>query len=161
MRKIQNPWTKKEGYNCFGCSPDNPFGLHMEFFEDGDQVVCFWKPTQNYQGWINTLHGGIISTLIDEIASWVVSRKLQTAGVTSRLNVQFRKPVMTTESQITLRAQMTDRKRNFITIHVTLENATGEICVEADAIYYAMSNDQSHAMGFTHCDLEGEEMLAL
>lgn len=160
MRKIQNPWTKKDGYNCFGCAPDHPFGLHMEFFEDGDQVVCFWHPTENHQGWVNTLHGGIISTLIDEIASWVVVRKLQTAGVTSRLNVQFLKPVMTTEPQITLRAQITDRKRNFVTIHVTLENATGEICAEADAIYYALSDQRSRDMGFTHCDLEGDEMLS-
>lgn len=32
MRKIKNPWMDKEGYNCFGCSPDNPIGVHMEFF---------------------------------------------------------------------------------------------------------------------------------
>ena len=72
MRKIKNPWLHKEGYNCFGCSPDNPFGLHMEFFEDGDDIVSFWKPNRNYQGWINTMHGGIISTLIDETAGWVI-----------------------------------------------------------------------------------------
>lgn len=44
MRKIKNPWMDKEGYNCFGCSPDNPIGVHMEFFEDGDDIISFWKP---------------------------------------------------------------------------------------------------------------------
>ena len=34
MKKIINPWRNQEGYNCFGCSPDNPIGLHMEFHED-------------------------------------------------------------------------------------------------------------------------------
>ena len=24
MKKIINPWRNHEGYNCFGCSPDNP-----------------------------------------------------------------------------------------------------------------------------------------
>ena len=35
MKKIINPWRNHEGYNCFGCSPDNPIGLHLEFYEDG------------------------------------------------------------------------------------------------------------------------------
>ena len=75
MRKILNPWVKREGYDCFGCCPTNPYGVHMEFFagqsgkaehyEDGDDVVSLWQPRQHYQGWINTMHGGILSTLID------------------------------------------------------------------------------------------------
>ena len=43
LRRILNPWTQKEGYNCFGCCPTNPLGLHMEFFEDGDDVVSIWS----------------------------------------------------------------------------------------------------------------------
>lgn len=50
MRKIKNPWMDKEGYNCFGCSPDNPIGVHMEFFEDGDDIISFWKPQTHYPG---------------------------------------------------------------------------------------------------------------
>ena len=41
MRKIKNPWTDKEGYDCYGCCHDNPIGLHMDFYEDGDDIVCF------------------------------------------------------------------------------------------------------------------------
>ena len=69
MRKIKNPWTDKEGYDCYGCCHDNPIGLHMDFYEDGDDIVCFWNPQQHFQGWVDPLHGGIQSTLIDEIAS--------------------------------------------------------------------------------------------
>lgn len=39
MKKIINPWRNHDGYNCFGCSPDNPIGLHLEFYEDGDYIV--------------------------------------------------------------------------------------------------------------------------
>ena len=49
-KKIINPWRNHEGYNCFGCSPDNPIGLHMEFYEDGDYVVSTWHPEHNYKG---------------------------------------------------------------------------------------------------------------
>ena len=83
MKKIINPWEGLDGYMCFGCAPNNPLGLHMEFFEDGDDIVAFWKPQGTYQGWLRTLHGGIQTTLMDELAGWVVLRKLQTSGVTS------------------------------------------------------------------------------
>ena len=58
MKKIINPWRNHEGYNCFGCSPDNPIGLHLEFYEDGDYIVSTWHPGHNYQGWVDTMHGG-------------------------------------------------------------------------------------------------------
>ena len=86
MKKIINPWRNHPEYNCFGCCPDNPIGLHLEFYEDGDYIVSKWNPQHNYQGWVNTMHGGILSTLIDEVCGWVVTRKLQTSGYTVQLN---------------------------------------------------------------------------
>ena len=114
MKKIINPWEGLDGYMCFGCAPNNPLGLHMEFFEDGDDIVAFWKPQGTYQGWLRTLHGGIQTTLMDELAGWVVLRKLQTSGVTSRLDAKFMKSISTDEPQLTIRGRMTDRKRNAI-----------------------------------------------
>ena len=67
MKKIINPWKGLEGYNCFGCAPNNEAGVKMEFYEDGDEVVSIWKPRPEYQGWIDTLHGGIQAVLMDEI----------------------------------------------------------------------------------------------
>lgn len=87
MKKIINPWKGLEGYNCFGCASNNEAGLKMEFYEDGDEVVSIWKPRSEYQGWIDTLHGGIQAVLMDEICAWVILRKLQTTGVTSKMKL--------------------------------------------------------------------------
>ena len=62
--KIINPWKGLEGYNCFGCAPDNEVGVKMEFYEDGDEIVSIWKPRPEYQGWIDTLHGGIQAVFV-------------------------------------------------------------------------------------------------
>lgn len=59
-----------EGYNCFGCAPNNEAGVKMEFYEDGDEVISIWKPQPQFQGWIDTLHGGIQAVLLDEICAW-------------------------------------------------------------------------------------------
>lgn len=136
-------------------------GLRMEFYEDGDSVVCFWNPKNHYQGWVDTLHGGIQATLIDECASWVVFRKLQTTGVTSNLEVRYRKPIMTTESQITIRAVLREKRRNLAFIHVTIENSKGELCTEGEATYFTFPAEKAREMGFTTCDTEGDELLAL
>lgn len=108
MKKILNPWVNREGYDCFGCCPTNPYGVHMEFYEDGDDVVSLWKPRHHYQGWINTMHGGILSTLIDETAGWVVFRKLQTSGMTTHLDVHYKKTVSTLEPQLTIRGRIVE-----------------------------------------------------
>ena len=137
MRKISNPFEGKQGYNCFGCCKDNPIGVHMDFYEDGDDIVSFWKPDGNYQGWVNVLHGGIQATLMDEIAGWVVFRKLQ----------------------LTLRGRILKQVRNLVTVGVTLENSHGEICTEATALYYLFNEKQSKENGFVGCHLEGDEIL--
>ena len=41
MKKIKNPWLHKNEYHCFGCCPDNPLGLKMEFYEEGDEIISY------------------------------------------------------------------------------------------------------------------------
>ena len=50
MKKIINPWRHHPEYNCFGCCPENPIGLHMEFYEDGDYIVSTWHPRKKLSG---------------------------------------------------------------------------------------------------------------
>ena len=161
MRKIKNPWMQKEGYDCFGCSPDNPIGIHMEFYEDGDDIVSFWNPQTHYQGWVDTMHGGILATIADETAGWVVFRKLQTSGMTTKLELRYKKPIMTTDPQITVRGRIAEQRRNLVTIDVSIENSKGETCVEGRATYFAFNKAQAAEMGFISCDLEGDELLPM
>lgn len=161
MRKVKNPFINKDGYDCFGCAPNNPIGLHMEFYENGDEVVSFWRPQEHYQGWVGVMHGGIMATLADEIAGWVVMRKMQTSGVTSRLNMRYLKPIMVSDEQVTLRAQITGQKRNYVTIAVALENSKGEKCAEAEAVYCTFDAERAAQMGFAGCDVEDEQLLPM
>ena len=106
MKRIVNPWSGMEGYGCYGCAPHNASGLRMEFYEQGDYIVSRWLPRAEYEGWVDTLHGGIQAALADEIASWVVFRKLQTAGVTSRLEMRYHRPILVSQGEIELRARI-------------------------------------------------------
>lgn len=155
MKKIKNPWLHKPGYNCIGCSPDNPMGLHLDFWEDGEDVVSRWTPTADYQGWIDTLHGGVQSLLLDEVAGWVVTRKLQTTGVTSKMEVQYVKPISTYDSLLTIRARISRQMRNVAFIEGEIYNAHGEVCTKATLTYFCASRQKAEeTMGYCGCDVE-------
>lgn len=157
MKKIINPWVDliDEGYNCFACAPNNPYGLKMEFWEDGDDIVSYWTPGDNYQGWLKTLHGGIQATLIDEMGGWVVARKLQTSGMTTNLNVRYRRPISTGENvTIEARARIREQKKMFVTIDVTL-SVKGRVCSEAELTYYCFSKEKAiKEFHFRGCEVE-------
>ena len=158
MKKLQNPYIGVEGYNCFGCSPTNPMGVHMHFMEDGDDIVCHWSPTQNHQSWIDTLHGGVQCVLLDEICGWAIFRKLQTAGVTAQMETRYRKAVRTTDGDITLRARIKEQRRNLVTVEGELYDAAGELCTTCTCLYFAFSREKSEKeFHFQRCLAEGEE----
>ncbi len=159
MRRIINPWSHLQGYNCIGCSPNNPIGLHLEFYEDGDDVYCQWKPSENHQGWLNTLHGGIQGLMLDEIASWILFRKLQTTGVTSKMEVKYLKPVSTLDDHVTLRARIQKQMRNVVFIEAELYNAAGEMCTQANLIYFsAVKKLDKESGAFESCEVENVDV---
>jgi uncharacterized protein (TIGR00369 family) len=136
MRKIKNPYTNLEGYNCFGCSSKNHLGLQMEFFEDGEYIMSNWTPKQHLAGYGNVLHGGIQSTILDEIASWLVYTKVKTAGVTASLNVRYKNTVFTNKGNLTVRAKLIDQNKKFATIHAELLDHENKVCSEAEVKYF-------------------------
>lgn len=159
MKKIINPWKGLKGYYCFGCSPENPMGVKMEFYEDGDEIVNFWKPKPEYQGWLDTLHGGIQAVLLDEICAWVIVRKLQTTGVTSKMETRYRKSILTNDTLLEIRASIQEQKRNIILVKATIYNSAKEICTEAVCTYFTFSKEKSQQeMFFTSCEVEEIEI---
>ena len=143
MRDLRNPFAGREGYNCFGCSPDNSLGLKMHFIEDGDEIVSHWEPSEHFHGYQNVLHGGIQATLMDEIASWVVYVKVRRSGVTSKMNVRYLKPVFVDKGTITLRGRIQAMRRNLADIEVKLFSSDKQLCAEAIITYFTSSLEKS------------------
>ena len=51
---------------CWGCGPQNPSGLQIKSYWNGDESVCFYQPQPHQMaGPPNVLNGGIIASLID------------------------------------------------------------------------------------------------
>jgi uncharacterized protein (TIGR00369 family) len=121
----------RDGYKCFACGPANPSGLHMRFFANEDEVVSWVTIPDHLRGWSNLVHGGIISTLLDEIMSWAAIHLLQKIIVTKTMTVDFIKPIYIGQK---LKAQgrtveMSGRNEAIMEGH--LHNEQGELCAKA------------------------------
>lgn len=106
--------------HCFGCGKDNPQGLQLACWQDGDDVVSQWHPLSHLEGPSAALHGGITAVLMDEVGSAaafveIYRRRGEVVGtapapffVTANLNVDYLRPIPI-DAQVTLRARATNR----------------------------------------------------
>ena len=76
---------------CFACGKSNPFGLQLEFATEGEEYVTYFVPEKRHQGWIGIVHGGIVSTILDEVMARHV-HILGHSAVTGEINVRFKRP---------------------------------------------------------------------
>lgn len=80
-------------HNCFGCSPVNPSGLQMDFYADQDTVFSNVAIPEHLCGWSNIAHGGVLTTILDEIMSWAALHFIKRITMTKSMNIEFIKPV--------------------------------------------------------------------
>ncbi|SMC41214.1 PaaI family thioesterase [Sporomusa malonica] len=76
---------------CFACGPHNPIGLKLTFIEEDNTYITTFIPGPEHQGYDGIVHGGLVSTLLDEImARYLYAKGL--SAVTAKLEVRFRHP---------------------------------------------------------------------
>ena len=79
--------------NCFVCGKNNRGGLQLSFEIDKERqtLKTTFVATPTFQGWDGIVHGGIISTLLDEAMAKLVY-ELGYQSVTASLEIKFKKP---------------------------------------------------------------------
>ncbi len=57
---------------CFVCGRENPRGLYMSFHDNGqDEVLSEYSVNDIYQGYPGIVHGGIVTSMLDEVVARV------------------------------------------------------------------------------------------
>jgi uncharacterized protein (TIGR00369 family) len=93
MNKPVTQLPVNDDHTCFACGPANPHGLHMTFLTDGEEVFSRLTVPDHLRGWNNMVHGGVISTILDEVMSWAAIHLIKSIIVTRTMRVDFLKPV--------------------------------------------------------------------
>lgn len=120
-----------DNQRCFCCGADNPIGLKLQFWFDGEDYCTQFTPAEVHQGYEGWLHGGILATVLDEVMArllWVTGRKY----VTAEINVRFRYPVGVGEA-LTVRGRVARVRERLIEMTAEASNVRGHIVGEAEA----------------------------
>jgi len=143
MAILKNPFTRQSDFNCFGCSPDNGNGLHLNFTIEDDSVVCEWQPEEHFEGWKGVVHGGITATIMDEIAGWYIFSVLGVACMTMNMNIRYEKPLYSRMGKIKAVAVCIEKNRRIATIRVDIYNADGSLAATGELKYYCFTEEES------------------
>jgi acyl-coenzyme A thioesterase PaaI-like protein len=122
--KDDNQW-------CFACGPKNPIGLKLVFQEEGDKYITQFTPGPEHQGYDGIVHGGIISTLLDEVmARYPYAKGLNT--VTGRLEIRFRQATRVGQN-LTITGWVTKQRGTMLELAGEVTLADGTVLAEGKA----------------------------
>ena len=118
---------------CFACGKENPFGLQVnpDIAPDGTRVKIECTPPGHFQGWANVIHGGILSTLLDEAITYVGIASFDGPAVTAQLEVRFKKPAIAGDKLI-VSANLVKMGKRLIEVEARIDSEDGERIAEGN-----------------------------
>lgn len=128
----QNNW-------CFVCGEKNPIGLHLTFREENETYISTFTPGPEHQSYAGMLHGGLVSTLLDEIMGGYLYSKGQKA-VTAKLEVRFRAPTPIGQ-ELTICGRIVGKKGSMYDMAGTITLADGTVTAEGKALIAVVAGD--------------------
>lgn len=114
---------------CFACGSENTNGLRLKISESADGVESIINPPLWSQGYKRIVHGGIISTILDEMAVWAAFKKGYTC-VTAELSVRIKK-AMNLDDEYIAKAKVVMTKYKLIQAESEIMNRNNELIATA------------------------------
>jgi len=109
---------------CFVCGPNNPRGLQLRFEGQGaGETSATWIPVSAWEGFRGIIHGGLVSTVLDEAMSKAVAG-MGIEALTADLRVRFRQPVTSGDAFI-VRGWIVSRNKRMIRTEAVLAAGDG------------------------------------
>jgi uncharacterized protein (TIGR00369 family) len=117
-----------DGY-CFVCGHKNPIGLKLDFLFDGNTIKTEFTGSKEHQGYVNIVHGGIISTLLDE-AMVKLAIAMDMPVVTAQMEIRLKKALKVGEKIIVTAEILKDTKK-ILEAHAKAVTADNTVIAEA------------------------------
>ena len=132
---------------CFGCGPENSQGLKMCFESNGKQIRSKVSVKRKFRGWSNLIHGGILSTMLDETMSWTVIHFTGKFMLTRSMTVTFKKPVRVGAVLTVIgfvKKQSSERRAVAV---AEIHDETGDLCAVSEGDFALFSKKHFLRMG--------------
>jgi len=133
---------KLQGHHCFACGTANPIGLNLEFYCLGDVVCSEITLEKVHEGWDNMAHGGIVSTLLDELMSWAIMYSKRVLLVTRKMDVKYIKPVLIGSPLTVTGRLMDDSEPPKIKARGEIRDNEGRLLVRSNSEFVAIPEER-------------------
>ena len=121
--------------SCFVCGEANAAGLKLRFETDGQIVQTRFRPRPEHVGFKQTVHGGIIATLLDEIMVWACAVRTRRFAFCAELNVRFLGPLRPDAEVVAIGELAANRKNRIFEAKAVLRDQSGQTLAEATGKY--------------------------
>jgi uncharacterized protein (TIGR00369 family) len=140
---------------CFVCGKENAAGLDVQFFRQGDAIVCEWLPAEKHLGYRDRTHGGVVATILDEAMSWAPTRGFRRMCYSIELSVKYRQPIPSGEPCRVV-AEVVEMKSRAARTAGRILNARGVVCAESTGLYFPLAPGKTEEI-LPYLYIEGSE----
>ena len=124
---------------CFGCGKDNPIGLKLDFKWEGKTARAEFTPTEFYQGWAGIVHGGIISSLLDEAMAYAAIFEGMHC-ITAKIETRIKRPARVNEPLI-ITSSVTKKSRKLIETKASITLKDGTQVAEGTSSQFVVKSE--------------------
>ncbi len=129
MRKLP---SLPSDHTCFGAGPANSKGLRMEFYTDEKCVFSKLFIPEHMNSWQGLVHGGIVSTILDEMMFYTATCFFKRIVLTREVNVKLHRPARFRQMPFSVMGEIISRKDDTSgVIAAKLYNRDSELCAES------------------------------
>jgi uncharacterized protein (TIGR00369 family) len=121
--------------SCFVCGEANPAGLKLRFETDGRVVQTRFVPRVEHVGFRETVHGGLIATLLDEIMVWACAVQTKRFAFCAELNVRYIGPVRPNDDLLACGELVSNRRGKLFEARAELKDQAGVVLATATGKY--------------------------
>jgi uncharacterized protein (TIGR00369 family) len=111
----------RDNERCYVCGKKNPVGLKIDFKINAEtrSISGSFTPSRDHQGYEGIVHGGILSSLLDE-AMAKLAYSLGVPAVTAELTVKFKTPAAPGEG-LSIFGRITEETNRLILAEAKIE----------------------------------------
>ena len=122
-------------HSCFVCGESNAIGLRLRFETDGRTVRTHFTPRPEHIGFKQTVHGGILATLLDEIMVWACVVQTRRFAYCAELTVRFLNPLRPGEEVMVTGELVENRREKIFVAKAEVKDASGKVLSAATGKY--------------------------
>lgn len=135
-QRVQLKFEGRVDHRCFGCSPHNPVGLQLAFFEaDEWDLACRWEPRDGYENYPGLIHGGLVFSVLDELLGAAIFHRVGHLPVSLDANVNWFKAARMGR-QFTGAARIHSRYKSFLSAEAFVFRDDGKVAARLEGKYY-------------------------